>query len=233
MEGLDPSVDADTTGSAPPGRPRRLRRLWARYHRIVRWVLVVKALFGLSYTLLIPTYRGPDEALHVDMVLWYQSHAGYANPKAPPPRSAGVVVSERLMGPGGVPRPPQHMSEAVPRPDRQSFDELALLRDRPTGANHMSQHPPLYYTSEAAAAALTSIVPEEFWSWDRQVYVYRLITWLSVLTLPLLAAGVALALGLARASTAVAASVTLVIPGSTFIGAVVNNDGLAAPSLRP
>ncbi len=205
----------------------RLRRLWVRYHPVVWWVLALKALFGLCFILLVPTYRGPDEAQHVDMIKWYQSHPGYADPTEHTPWSPAVVTSERLVSPGGMPRPPQHTSDAVPRPDRVGFDELGEGPESRTWGNQMSQHPPLFYAGMAAASSLTSLLPGDAWSWDREVYLYRLLTLLTVVSLPLLAAEAALALGLSRRFTAVAASVTLLVPMSTFIGAVVNNDGLA------
>lgn len=201
--------------------------MWARYHPVVWWILAIKALFGLSFTLLIPMYRGPDESQHVDMIKWYQSNPGYPDPTQHTEWSPGVVASEHLVSSGGRPRPPQHPADAVPRPDRPPLAELeAQARPRARG-NHMSQHPPLFYATAATSSSVTSLLPEHVWSWDREVYLYRLVTWLTFVSLPVLAAEAALALGLARVFTAVAAAVTLLIPMTTFIGAVVNNDGLA------
>jgi small subunit ribosomal protein S36 len=204
----------------------RLRRVWRRYHVLVWWVIVIKALFGLSYTLLVPVYHGPDETQHVDMVRWYQSHAGYADPTEQPRRSPAVVASQRMVSPEVSPRPPLRALDAVPRPDRVPFADLEPP-EGPLGTNQMSQHPPLYYAMTEAGSSLAGLLPSEAWTWDREVYLYRLISWLTFLTLPLLAAEAALALGLARAFTAVAASITLLVPMTTFIGSVVNNDGLA------
>lgn len=203
------------------------RRLWARYHPAVWWILLIKALFGLAFMLLVPPYRGPDESRHVDMIIWHQSSPGYQDPTEHTPVDPGVVASERLASPPGRPRPPQRAADATPRAERLPFDELDAPVLDPAPGNQMSQHPPLFYLTAAGAYSVVSELPAEPWSWDQEVFFYRLVSWLTFATLPLLAAEVALALGLARAFTAVAASVTLLVPMSSFIGAVVSNDGLA------
>lgn len=205
----------------------RLRRAWRRYHGLVWWVVVVKALFGLSFTLLVPPYHGPDEARHVDMIRWYESHGGYPDPTEHTLITPGVALSQRLVSPVGSPRPPLEERDAVARSKRATFSELDESHEAPHGGNQMSQHPPLYYTVASAGSSVTTLLPGDPWSWDQEVYLYRLTSWLSFLGLPLLAAEAALALGLARVFTAVAASLTLLVPMTTFIGAVVNNDGLA------
>jgi hypothetical protein len=206
----------------------RLRRIGRRYHALVWWVLLIKALFALCFTLLVPTYRGPDEAQHVDMIKWYESHASYPDPNEHTPWSPAVVTSQHLVSAAAAPpRPPLEASDAVPRPDRVPFSELGPPPEDPRRGNQMSQHPPLYYAVAAAGSSLTGLLPGDGWSWDGEVYLYRLMSWLFLLPLPLLAAEAALALGLARVFTAVAASLTLLVPMTTFIGAVANNDGLA------
>lgn len=186
----------------------------------------MKALLGLSFTLLVPPYWGPDEVNHVDMVKWYQANAGYPDPTEHTTWSPGVIASSQLVSPS-PPRPPHRIADAVPRPDRRPFDELGQPPRQPARGNQMSQHPPGFYAAASAGSSAMTLLPADVWSWDRELYVYRLISWLSFVTLPLLAAEAALAVGLTRAFTAVAASFTLLVPMSSFIGAVVSNDGLA------
>ncbi len=206
----------------------RIARLRRRYHPIVWWVTLIHALFGLSYTLLVPMYRGPDEAPHVDMVRHYRSTTGYPDPTEHTVASRGVAASVAIMGPSAArPRPPQYATDAVPRPDRSTFAELDTV-ESPPRPNQMSQHPPVYYAITSSVTTLvSSVLPASTWTWDRELYLYRLMSWVSMAALPLLAAEGALAIGLRRRFTAVAASFPLLVPMATFIGAVANNDSLA------
>ena len=89
----------------------------------------------------------------------------------------------------------------------------------------MTQHPPLYYLVAAAVTRVVTI-PNSFWSWDRELYLIRLLSVLFLAPLALLASEGVLALKLSRPAGAIAAGFTLLIPQKSFMGAVVNNDSL-------
>src|SRR5262249_39559725 len=91
--------------------------------------------------------------------------------------------------------------------------------------NQMSQHPPLYYWTAGAVTSLIT-VPDSFWSWDRELWITRLLSVLFVAPLALLASAAALAIGFRRGVGAIAAGFTLLIPQKSFLGSVVNNDTL-------
>lgn len=202
-----------------------------RHHPIVGWLVAVNVAFGLAYAVLTPLYRGPDEPRHVEMVRRYRSELGYSRPDQASPLTAAIAKSSGLMGPYAVPRPPQEERDAQPRVDRQPFSELAEPgATSGQSRNQLTQHPPLYYALTAGASTLvSSLVPAELWSWDREVLLYRVLSVLLTGALPLLASWAALALGLTRAMGALAAAVTMLAPMETYIGAVVNNDVLVVP----
>src|SRR5262249_17988718 len=91
--------------------------------------------------------------------------------------------------------------------------------------NQMSQHPPLYYWTAGAVTSLIT-VPDSFWSWDRELWITRLLSVLFVAPLALLASAAALAIGFRRGVGAIAAGVPWLIPKKSFLGSVVNNDTL-------
>lgn len=210
----------------------RARRWAARHHSAVWWITLVNLTFGLVFTILVPPFRGPDERYQVDMVL--RSDLGYVDPServVPTDEIRGVAS---LAGPSVDPelryRPPMPFADAVPRPDRPTFGELAqevaVHTDAvPRATNQLSQHPPLHYAAVGASArVVTLLTPAEAWSWDREVWLYRMHSVALVAALPLLASSAALVLGAGRTAAASAAAVMLLSPMHTFIGSVVNND---------
>lgn len=110
---------------------------------IPRVVWPITALFGLIlllYSVLFPTYRGPDEPQHVDLILAVRHDLAY-------PEfderfvSRPIVESLRIVRFAGLSR---HLTEeeATPRSRRPSFSQLAP--EGPTAMpNQMPQHPPL------------------------------------------------------------------------------------------
>ena len=200
-----------------------------RYHPVVWWVLLLQTVFAVWFTLLVPIYRGPDESLHVDMIRRHQTQAGYPDPKEYRTVDAGVTASTHRIDvwSGGI-RLPLRIEDAQPRPDRPTFAELGAEWDGPRTRSQMSQHPPLYYaTTGGAARVATSLVPEEVWSWDREVLMLRLVSVLVLGLVPLLAAEAARGLGASPVVGALAAALLLCIPGFSVVRALVNNDALA------
>ena len=205
-----------------PDRPPR------RHSAVVWWVVALHTAFGLAYTLLTPQYRGPDEARHVDMVRQYRAELGSKDPTEASPLPAAIGRSSGIVAPFAVPRPPQRAEDAPDRGDRVPFADLAPPGEQAGASrNQLTSHPPLAYVATGAASTVAGgLVPADVWSWDREVELYRLLDVLVVAPLPLLASAAALAVGLSRAAGAVAASFTLLVPMSTWIGSVVTNDAL-------
>jgi 4-amino-4-deoxy-L-arabinose transferase-like glycosyltransferase len=186
--------------------------------------------FMLSFTLLVSPYHGPDEGAHYDMIHQYQRDFA---PKKPDRRVRFIIRDGPVNKAGRVLLPAAHglqeprllTSDAPPRGHRPTLTELGRLPLRLSAWDQMSQHPPLYYWT---AGAITSVltVPDSFWSWDRELWITRLLSVLFVAPLALLASGAVLAIGLPRGVGAIAAGFTLLIPQKSFLGAVVNNDTL-------
>lgn len=207
----------------------RLARFAARHHPIVWWVVALKLAFALAFTVVAPPYRGPDESKHVDRVR--ATTYGYTDPAEARLKAQAVERTERLVSPDGsqmLPPPPVREEDATARGDRPTFAELAGFRSR--FWNTQFQHPPLYYdVVSGTSGVVMGFLPADVWTWDREVYLYRLFSVLLGAALPLLASAAALALGLSRLQAAVAAAFLLLLPGATFLGAVVNNDALLVP----
>jgi hypothetical protein len=212
-----------------------LRRWYARHHAIVWWAVALKLAFGLMFTLVVAPYRGPDEPKHVERLRTQTSALGYSSPNkwariAPP-----VEMTQRSVSPGVEPdvrpMPEVRADDAPPRGDRPRFSDLFVRPPSlPPYFTSMNQHPPLYYTSVAGVSAvIAGLFPADYWSWDRQVWLYRLLSVLMCAALPLLGSSAALAVGLSRAQAAIAGAFMLLVPAETFIGSVANNDALLIP----
>jgi hypothetical protein len=214
------------------GRPTSTQRISAgirRHHAFVWWLVAFKLVLALAFTLLTPAYRGPDEALHVDMIRYTRREVGYPSPAEQVPFSTQVGRTERILGEGVQPRPPLAAADAPERSARPRFAELGGF-DEELVDNQMSQHPPLYYAVVAGFTTMFGgMLPVETWTWDREVLLYRFVSVLAAAVLPLLASMVARALLLAREIGALAAAATLLVPMQTFMAGVVNNDAFVAP----
>jgi small subunit ribosomal protein S36 len=197
------------------------------------WLLTgLQALLLVSHSLLVPTWRGPDEPKHVDLVVALIEGRGYP------------AYDQRTMDPGIRRSHPlvryqegsRHLrrDEAMPRRDRPSRAELEE-RAPPTEVelrggdlNHMAQHPPSYYVYLAAASVVTdALAPGAgLGSYDREVATMRLLSLVLAVPLPLLAWASGRAAGASQAISTAAAVIPLGIPQLTHVGSVVNNDTL-------
>jgi hypothetical protein len=191
-------------------------------------VVVVHVLIAVAFTTLLPAFRGPDEATHVDMIRRYRAELGHGRPDRLVPMGEDVRLAQEHVAPTAVlPRPPQLTHDATPRPRRPAFSDLAAPGTPSIEDNHMTQHPPLFYALTAGASSfLAGLTPEGWWSWDREVLLYRLMGIALIAALPLLAAEAALAVGLSRRASSVVAATLMLIPQWTAISAGVNNDAL-------
>lgn len=217
---------APTVPTQRPRTPSTMGRWAARHHPVVWWIIVIKVTFTLSFSLLIPFFRGPDEILHISLLRWYGENIGYTDPTVRLPVDGALLALgvDPPRPPGDAARPPLQEADALPRAERPTLGDLS---DAPPGpaTNQLSQHPALFYVvTNAATGVVAGLIPEHLWTWDRQSLAYR---WQSVALsalLPLVASSAALAAGLRRSAAAVAAAFVLLVPMHSFIGAVVNND---------
>ncbi len=210
--------------------PRFARRtgIAGRHHPLTWTVVLLHVVAALAFSVLLPMFRSPDEATHVDLIRQHARGLGHDRPDRTVPLGLDVKLAQDSVSPLDVrPRRPQLAEDAVPRPERPAFHDIAPPGEPSDIDNHMTQHPPLYYASVAAASTFVGgLTPTGWWSWDREMYLYRLLSILLTAPLPLLAAEGALAVGLTRRVSAIAAASLLLVPQATAIGAAVNNDAL-------
>ena len=229
------SVSAEIVRHAPSAvfaPPETVRPVIGRPPLLVWLLTALHAVLLVVHSLLVPTWRGPDEPKHVDLVVAVMEGRGYPG------------YDQRLMD-RGIRRSHElvryqegsrnlRRDEAMPRAERPSRADL-VARGRPaqvelTGKdlNHMAQHPPAYYLYVAAGGVLTdALAPGSgLGSYDHEVATLRLLSLLLVIPLPLLAWATGRAAGASQRSSVAAAVVPLTIPQLTHVGSVVNNDTL-------
>ena len=118
---------------------------------IPRAVWLITAVFGLlllSYSVLFPIYRAPDEVNHVDMIWGIRNERRYPNFDTRT-FSADVFASRSV---ARVDAPFHRLAtEAIPRGQRPTFAQLAPYGPT-TYRNQVAQHPPLYYAHARGAA---------------------------------------------------------------------------------
>jgi small subunit ribosomal protein S36 len=220
----EPSVTGagEVTGPGPSSRrPSRLRQV----PRVV-WALVgLQFLLGLLCTIIYPPFTGYDESWHTDMVWSYYHFNGVDGP-GERLRDRGVeVATEMIPVPNPVPKTPYAQTPLPARGDRPSLDALDDGRqvDYPQ-PNQMTQHPPLYYATEAG---LLHLVPYgASLPYDRQVWLMRLFTLVMVLPVPLFCWAAARRLTGSATIAVLAAAVPVTLPGLARLAGSVNNDNL-------
>ena len=176
----------------------------------------------LTWSLVVPTFRAPDEHVHHDLIRHLTTTWRY-------PDYDGLDVSRRTLDALGVTpawradAPPVPADAAIHRPDRPGWAELGpAVRNGPP--NQMPQHPPLYY--EATGAALRVLDGDGTAPLDRAVWQLRLLNVLLAAPLPLIAADVAHRFSRSGAVVVASAASVLAVPQLTHISAAVSNDAL-------
>jgi 4-amino-4-deoxy-L-arabinose transferase-like glycosyltransferase len=188
-------------------------------------LLAVHVTLLLVYSVLTPTFRGPDEYVHVDLALAMADGADY--PAFDERRVAASIFAARDTSPAYRSYAPAiGEGAAAPRDARPAFRDLA-----PGVAteivNPIAQHPPLYYRLAGGVLALLDrFLGASDWPFDRQVAALRLLDVVLVAPVPLLVWLTARRLGLAPVAGIAAAAMTVGMPSFTHIGSVVNNDNL-------
>lgn len=203
---------------------RRLRRTPAT----VWWITALYLVVLLGYSLLLPTYRSPDEPLHVDLAHEFSEELRYpawdeADTSAGVRRSMGQVRFQDRSANLTV-------EQAVPKHERPSLEELDATAPAgmPTGINQLSQHPPLYYVTTGGAVWVAErVVGDPIGSFDLEAWLYRLVSVLIVAPLPLVIWRTTRLLSLPRAVGFAAMLFPLAVPQFTHIASTVNNDSLS------
>jgi small subunit ribosomal protein S36 len=209
----------DISHDQPPINHRR-RRVPA----VVWWISVLHVAVLLAYSVLLPTYRAPDEALHVDLAHLFSEEFHYP---AWDERDtgAGILHSLNIVQYHTGSR---HLeaSQAPPKDDRPSIDELDE-QPRKRGINQQSQHPPLYYAvAGTIERGVELVIGDPIGAFDVEAWFYRLGSILLVAPLPLIIWTVGRRLGLPEPVGIAAMLVPLAIPQYLHMGSVANNDSL-------
>ncbi len=189
-------------------------------------VLATAAWIGvlLAYSLLIPLFRAPDELQHVDLVVASRTAAGYVdydNAFIDSRVAAGAALLGRpALGSTG------QSGDATVRSKRPTLVELGT--SQPAGRNQQTQHPPLYYASMGAVSTfVTTVIPgEHAWSFDRLVYLFRLLNIALVAAVPAIAYRTSRRIGISTRSSLLACLLVMSVPQFAHIGSSVNNDNL-------
>ncbi len=176
----------------------------------------------LTWSVMVPTFRGADEHVHHDLLRRLTETWRY-------PEYDGLDVSRRTLDALGTsPVFPAHApavasDAATHRADRPGWADLGPdVRNGPP--NQMPQHPPLYY--ESAAAFLRAVDGDGSAPLDLAVWRLRLLNILVMLPLPLLAADIARRFTTSASVVVAAAAAVLAVPQLTHIGATISNDPL-------
>ena len=178
----------------------------------------------LAYSILLPTFRAPDEPQHVDVAHLFSEEGRYP---AWDDRDLGAGILHALnLVQFHRPRLSAHLTEAeaLPKDERPSFEELAEA-PAAESPNQIPQHPPLYYVVAGGAESAVEVVTGDP-SYDLEVWFYRLVSIALVAPLPLIVWHTSRVLRAPRAVGYAAALVPLGIPQLTHIGSSVNNDNL-------
>jgi hypothetical protein len=216
-------------------------------------VVAVHVVLLIVYSLIVPTFRAPDELLHVDQMHRLASaedQTGAASsgseesdaPAAAPPVATAVLAAGASSPAYTAGAPPIDIEAAVPPEDRPTFAELAAgpapggtadgdepaLDTSPTGAaNPVARRPPLASWLGAAVLSVADVVlPGWPWSFDRTVALLRLVSVALVATVPLLAWATARRLGCPPRASVAAAAAVVAVPQLTHVGSVVGDDAL-------
>ncbi len=233
---LRPAAVGDQPSSSlatgAPARRRPPRAVWA-----------ATALFGLVmvlWTVAVPVFRAPDEAAHLDLVLYLADGNGYPSYDGRFFGEEANLDSDRHLVSLRLPWPRFDADDAVPRSERPDAYDLGLEPDAgarrndearagyPYVYNQMPQHPPVPYLmqSEVLQAERWLLPGHGVPSMDKELGLLRLFDVLLVLPMPLLAWAVVARMGGSDRAGTVAALLPLGVPQLLHIGSALTNDAL-------
>jgi small subunit ribosomal protein S36 len=183
------------------------------------WIAIL-----VAYSLLVPLFRAPDELQHVDLVIASRTTPGYGDfdstfVDARVAAGAAIVGRPALASTGQT-------ADALERQLRPTLDELGPAA--PAGRNQQTQHPPLYYTSlGAVSTVVTTMIPgERTWSFDRLVYLLRMLNVALLAGVPAITYLTGRRLGVSVRSSVLACLLVIAVPQLAHIGSSVNNDNM-------
>lgn len=178
----------------------------------------------LAYSILAPTYRAPDEPLHVDLAHLFSEELRYP---AWDERDTGSGILRSLdlvefhSGSRNL-----EAAEAPNRGDRPSIDELEEP-PRSRGANQLPQHPPLYYAiAGGLERGVDAVTGDPIRAFDLEAWFYRLVSMLIIAPVPVLIYRTGRRLALPEPVSTAATLFPLAVPNYLHIGSVANNDSL-------
>jgi hypothetical protein len=189
---------------------------------VVWWIVALHVTVLGAYSILLPTYRAPDEPLHVDLAHNWSTEFDY--PAWDDRTTADGVINSlfQVRFPGRS----AHLTEeeALPKDERASYEQLD---EAPSvgGVNQLPQHPPLYYIVAGTAERAVEIVVGDP-DFQLETWFYRLVSIAMVAPLPYLIWKASRVIALPDPVTVAAMLIPLAIPQYLHIGASVNNDNL-------
>lgn len=198
-------------------------KLFVRPPRAVWWLSAAWVCVLFAFSVLSPLFQAPDEPQHVDRILDASAHAGFEDPTEGAIRPDVYALVERWHA-GYF--PPRFSVERAPGHPRPSLSDLGAATPE-DGRNQQTQHPPAYYSLMATMrTAVTSVLPEDVWTADREVMLLRIFNVLLVAAVPYLCWATAKQLGWPDRLSVIAALFPLAVPQLGFVGGSVNNDNL-------
>ncbi len=207
----------------------------------VGWATLLLVLVAALWTVAVPAFRPPDEAAHLDLVLYLAEGHPYPGFDGRYFGEAIGLDTEHHLIDSRTPWPRFDAGAAPPRGERPDVDDLGGTEpdadarptdqdrvDYPYVYNQMPQHPPLYYAGMAGVLGLERLVlpGDGVPSLDRELGLLRLVNVLLVAPLPWLAWLAVARLGGDDRAGVVAALLPLGLPQLVHIGAALNNDNL-------
>lgn len=213
--------------------------------RVVWLVTAAHLMLLVGYSVLVPTFRAPDELFYVDHMRRLAGLTATSADATGPLVDSSVLSAAESSPVYQAGTPPVDIADAVPPEDRPTFAESTDEPSPPAAddpatdlteltnssaasvTNPVARRPPLAsWLGAAVLSAAGAVVPGWPWSFDRTVALLRLVDVAFVATLPLLAWASARRFGCpARASLTVAVAV-LAIPQLSHVGSVVGEDAV-------
>lgn len=196
--------------------------------RALAWPLAAITLAHLAlllaWSVAVPTFRGADEHVHHDFLRALVDDWSYPEyDELPVNQRTLAALADSPVYPKDARAAPA--DAATERSARTSWSGLGPdVREQAFPFNQMPQHPPLYYTS--TAAVLRVLDADGSAPLDRVVWQLRLMSVLSLLPLPLLAADVTRRFTSSAPVVVGAAGAVLAVPQLSHLGAIVSNDPL-------
>ena len=195
-----------------------------RVPAVVWWITALFVATMVAYSILLPTYRAPDEPQHVSLVHRYADGLGY-------PAwdegaiDAGVLASMRQVR--FVDRSRHLTAGEAPDPEQRASIEEFAGADPPRQINQVAQHPFLYYVATGTALeALERVAGDPIGGYHVEVWLLRLFNIAFLAPLPLIIWRAGTLLRMPPTLIVAACLFPVVNPQLTHLGASVNNDTL-------